>query len=228
MEVPQHSPNAYGYPHVASPVQSHSSHGVASPSLDSSAVLSPYNATSQAWVSPGSIQATSPSSAPPGTPASESSKCSTSLSSGVPELPSELGADEERVEKSELDAGRERVAGSRALMLLQQTVAARPQVRSDGLTARQAAIKRHEDKCKMQHASNARYKEENGILKPVAKLATPKAKEKMAQTTRKIKIPDAVEDFETITDLKCQLDIERQQEAEKRALHMLTVLDCMV
>jgi hypothetical protein len=135
------------------------------------------------------------------------------------ELPDQLG-----IEKSELEIGREKVAGAKALCLMHETFGrssdqptkARPQVRG-GLTARQAAAQRHEQESK----------QENNLLKPAPKLVVPTAREKLASSTRKSKKPTAVEDFETIADFKCQLDLDRQEWAEKKALALLSRMSGM-
>ena len=97
-----------------------------------------------------------------------------------------------------------------------------------GLTARQAAAKRGEEKNRIKHEMKARYKEEKHVLKPAPRLATPPRKEKLATSTRKAKIAhDPIDDFETIDDFKCGLDFERQKEAEKTALRLIYQLPCL-
>jgi hypothetical protein len=167
--------------------------------------------------SPASVQSRSSSSVPPHTPSSVSS----ASTGDYPSLPSELGKVE--VIKSDLDMERERLAENRALRLMGQVVGAKPQVRSaaGALTARQAAIKRAEMQKRIGTES-----EERGKIKPTPKLATPKPKERLATSTRKIKqSPESAAEFEeeTVDDMKCQLDREREQEAEKKALRLLCV-----
>jgi hypothetical protein len=105
----------------------------------------------------------------------------------------------------------------------------RTQVRA-GMTARQLrqdAAKRYEEKTKLKEASKAHCKEENQILKPAPKLVAPTSKEKLASSTRKKKKPTPAEDYETIADFKCQLDIDRERWAQKTALSLLyTVSGC--
>jgi hypothetical protein len=139
-----------------------------------------------------------------------------------PALPSELGKVE--IIKSGLDMERERWAENRALRLMDQAVGVKPQVRSDAgaLTARQAAAKRSEVQINIAIESKTRYKEEK------EKMKSTKTKEMLATSTRKIKqsLDDSNADFgETVDDLKCQLDHEREQWAERTALSLLRLTD---
>jgi hypothetical protein len=164
------------------------------------------------------------------------SSVSSSTNHNELELPSELG--KEHIEESELDQGREiakakdlrreKVANAKAKMLMQDSFGGytkkveepRTQVRG-GMTARQAAAKRYEEQNKLKEVSKARYKEEKQILKPAATLVAPTTKEKLASSTRKKKKATAEEDFETISDFKCQLDFDRERSAKKKALVLL-------
>jgi hypothetical protein len=179
--------------------------------------------------SPSSVQSRSSSSAMPHAPTSASS----ASMDDYPSLPSELGKVE--VIKSDVDMERESMAENRALRLMDRAVGAKPQVRSStagALTARQAATKRDEMQKKIETESKIRHKEEREKMKPTPKLAIAKPKERLATSTRKVKqSPEddsaAVFEEETVDDMKCQLDREREQEAEKKALRLLQLTDLL-
>lgn len=215
--------------------------GFAPPSQYSphSGSMSDNNSHGTPAISPGSWNARSPESQQD-SPSSAQSRSSSSTSSHTPSyvsststgdypsLPSELGKVE--VIKSDLDTERERLAEKLALRLMDQAVFAKPQVRSGAgaLTARQAAAKRSEMQINMAIESKIRYKEEKQKMMPAPKLATPKAKERLATSTRKVKHSpdDSAADFgETVDDMKCQLDREREQWAERTALGLLRLTD---
>eukprot|EP00540_Astrosyne_radiata_P018437 CAMPEP_0116864544 /NCGR_PEP_ID=MMETSP0418-20121206/24883_1 /TAXON_ID=1158023 /ORGANISM="Astrosyne radiata, Strain 13vi08-1A" /LENGTH=171 /DNA_ID=CAMNT_0004499781 /DNA_START=48 /DNA_END=563 /DNA_ORIENTATION=+ len=93
------------------------------------------------------------------------------------------------------------------------------------LTVRQAAEQRYQKRKKekaeaksMVHAIKLDMAPK-GIKK---KLVMAKSLEKKATTTRKIaKSPDDVKDPESISGMKCQLELDRQRDAEKKALKLV-------
>jgi hypothetical protein len=131
--------------------------------------------------------------------------------------------------KSALEHRREKIANAKALGLMKQNFGSctegpttpRPQVRSGSLTAKQAAAERDEESNKMKIESHVRYQEQKKLAKPAPTLVPRARKEKLATSTRKIKKPTAEEDFETVNDYKCQLDFEREEWAQKKALALL-------
>jgi hypothetical protein len=199
------------------------SHGTPAISPGSWNVPTPESRISGPYDSPLSAQSRSSSSAPPHTPSSVSS----ASTGDYPALPSELGKVEEM--KSFLDMERERLAESKALKLMSQTVGVTPQFRSGAgaLTARQAAARRGEMQNDIAIESKNRYKEEKEKMKPIPILATPRQKERLATSTRKVKqSPESEAEFgETVDDMKCELDREREQFAERKALRLLRLTD---
>jgi hypothetical protein len=170
--------------HYASPTVSPGNWNVVSPSNSSAA--SPYPASHYSYASPNnSIHDSSNGSIPPTTPSSLSS----SSTHDPLELPDQLG-----IEKSDIEKGREKVAGAKALCLMYETFGgssnqptkARPRVRG-GLTARQAAAHRYEQESKVKQESKARYKQEKNLLKPAPKQSWHRVLEKARnQPQRKI------------------------------------------
>jgi hypothetical protein len=217
---PVASPSS-GNNHYRSPAVSPGDWNVTSPNSSAS---SPQDGSHYSYDSPNSsVYGSSNGSVPSNTPSSVSS----SSTSGPLELPAELG--KTQVEKSALEHRREKVANAKALSLMKQNfgsrtegpTTSRPQVRSGSLTAKQAAAKRDEENNKMKIESHARYQEQKQLAKPAPTLVPRARKEILATSTRKIKKPTAEEDFETVDDYKCQLDFEREEWAQKKALALL-------
>jgi hypothetical protein len=220
------SPQNQGYygHNVTSPTNSDNNY-YGSPAISPGSwnASSPHDGTNYSYPSPdSSFQGSANGSTPPSSP---SSAPSSSTNHNELELPSELG--KEHIKKNELDQRREKWANTEALKLMQETVGRHTQTEEErrtqvrgGMTARQlrqAAAKRYEEKTKLKEASKA----ENQILKPAPKLVAPTSKEKLASSTRQKKKPTPEEDYESIADFKCQLDIERERWAEKTALRLL-------
>ena len=137
--------------------------------------------------------------------------------------------------KRSLDRLREREANIRALSLLDATVgagvnaearlASNPQPKP-ALNARQAAIKNYEEKQRIKAQMKAKLKadlEKNAKKTPHSYLAARyNSKESLAESSRKItKTAEDVRDPETVAGMKCQMDIEREERAKKRALQMM-------
>lgn len=217
-------PSQYSPP--SSSMSDNNSYGTPAISPGSWNAPTPESQITAPYDSPSSVQSRSSSSAPPLTPSSVSS----ASTADYPALPSELGK-VEVINKSGIDMERERIAENRALRLMNQAVFAKPQVRSGAgvLTARQAAAKRDEMQTNIAIESKIRYKEEKEEMKPTPMLATPTPKERLATSTRKVKkqSPDSATDFfgGTVDDMKCELDREREQWAERTALRLLRLTD---
>lgn len=129
--------------------------------------------------------------------------------------------------KSATDVYRERGANMRALALLSLQVGGvapndKPKP-ATALTARKAAILRYEQQQKERIALKAKFKADKeafGKREPV--LVAPSRRRKLAETTRKVKRPsDEDEGMDTITDMKCQLDLDREEQAKNRAIRLL-------
>lgn len=93
------------------------------------------------------------------------------------------------------------------------------------MTARQAADAYYEKRKKEKAALKAKMMEDpsdHGLSQPT--LTTRKAMETMAESNRKEKIkPSEEEDWDkdTVNDMKCQLDLDREEWAKSRALRLL-------
>lgn len=133
--------------------------------------------------------------------------------------------------KSQTALDIERGANMRALRLLDNAIAGeahRPKhpqpLRTGGKTARQAANEKYEKEKEERHRFQAMLKDVKKHEKESQpkKLVSEKKMEKMATTTRKIKVkPEDVRDPETVAGMKCELDIEREKHAEKIALKLV-------
>mmetsp|Transcript_15354 Transcript_15354/g.43253 ORF Transcript_15354/g.43253 Transcript_15354/m.43253 type:complete len:230 (-) Transcript_15354:296-985(-) len=158
-----------------------------------------------------------------------SSSSPRSVPSGLA-LPSDLGIKKKRststspsnVERKDLFLRREIVANKKALALMDQTVnpaaaaAMKMEADTESLnktrpSKKQAAANRQKSKLKYQAAKYSNEPRRVSI----------KAKEKLAETSRSVKIISAEDEFETIADFKCQMDLDREEDATKKALRML-------
>jgi hypothetical protein len=212
----------YGAPNPVSP--SNDSHGnyYASPSGVSASGDRCNNHYASPALSPGDWNTPSPNNPSPtqhtqysnGSPKNDASSPSSARSapfmySSAPQkldLPRQLGA-----EKSELDIGREKVAGARALCLMQETFDRRsPQKKTHSSGAARRPSSQTMD---MQKIAKKDY--------PRRRFLTA-SKEKLATSNRKKKTITHEEDFENISDFKCQLDVDRQKDAQNKALKMLS------
>jgi hypothetical protein len=135
--------------------------------------------------------------------------------------------DEEYIDslKSSTDVYRERGANLRALALLDVEVAGvepydKPKPGS-AMTARKAAILNYEQQQKEKSALKLKSEMET-FAKRAPVLVAPSRKNKLAETTRKVKKPSE-EDFgiDNIADMKSQLDLDREQQAMHKALRLL-------
>lgn len=189
-------------------------------------VPSPYGGSIQSYPSPDtSFQGSENGSTPPATPSSVSSSSSHATHNEL-DLPSELGR-KPRVEKNELHRGRERAVNNKALMLIEQNFGAenKPQPRTPlgpggpGMSAREAAIMRYKSQKKLEAVGLKAGQKFQTAPKLLAISA--KSREKLASSTRKKKKTTPEEDYETISDFKCQLDRDREKWAQKQALSLL-------
>jgi hypothetical protein len=208
----------YGAPNPVSPSNdSYNSH-YASPSGVSATDSHRNNHYASPVISPGYWNTPSPNNPSPtqyasGSPTNEAASPSSARSgpfvySSTPQklsLPRQLGA----VEKSELDMGREKVASARALCLLQETFhrGAKPTT-----AAEHKPVSQSTDKPRIGPKKE---------YQPQRRFWTA-SKEKLATSTWKKKSITAEEDFENISDFKCQLDFDRQKYAQSKALKMLS------
>lgn len=129
--------------------------------------------------------------------------------------------------KSSVDVYRERGANLRALALLNKQVGGvepddRPKPVS-ALTARKAAILKYELQQKEKNALKTKL---NSDMETYAKrapvLVAPSRRKKVAETTRKVKKPSEEEEgIDKIADMKCQLDLDREEQAMNKALRLL-------
>jgi hypothetical protein len=130
--------------------------------------------------------------------------------------------------KSDSDINRERCAKARALTLLNQVTAGgeAPSLGRDApLSIKQAAALRYEHACVEKAKRKVQQKADmEKYGKPVPVLVAPVPKEKLAITTRarKPKTAEDVRDPETIAGMKCQLDLDREQLAQQKALRLLS------
>jgi hypothetical protein len=129
------------------------------------------------------------------------------------------------IERKEIDMHRERGATMRALSLMDETsaghdkAAQRPKPVSS-LTARQAANINYEIRQKEKAEVRARYKEAKEMYGKRVPILVAKKPEKKAETTRKMK-PKTAADFETVAEMKCQAHLDREKEAQNKALKLL-------
>jgi hypothetical protein len=134
--------------------------------------------------------------------------------------------------KSSTDVYRERGANFRALALLNVEVAGngaeygpndginKPQPVS-ALTIRRAAVFKYEQQQKEKSALKLQGEMET-FAKRSPVLVAPSSRNKLAETTRKIKKPlEEEEGIDRIADMKCQLDLDREKEAMRKALRLL-------
>jgi hypothetical protein len=123
--------------------------------------------------------------------------------------------------KSETDVYRERGAKLQALALLNVEVGGvvpndKPKV--SAMTARRAAVLNYEQKQKEKIALKATVKAlDEAYPKRAPVLVAPSRKKKLAETTRKVK-PLEEDEF---ADFKCQMDLDREQQAKNKALRLL-------
>lgn len=123
----------------------------------------------------------------------------------------------------------ERGANMKALLLLDKTVAGVAPAPTTGVkTARQAISEQYEKR--KQEKRNAKnmvkaVKMYDKETRP-AKLVAEKKLEKMATTTRKIKIrPEDVRDPDTVAGMKSELEVENEKDAKEKALKMMDEQD---
>jgi hypothetical protein len=131
--------------------------------------------------------------------------------------------------KSSTDVYRERGASLRALALLNVDIAGvapndQPRPYS-GMTAGRAAALKYEQQQKQKIAYKAADTLKQASFKRAPILVAPSRRNKLAETTRKVKKPSAeVEaDFgiDSIADMKCQMDLDREEMAQRKALRLL-------
>jgi hypothetical protein len=124
--------------------------------------------------------------------------------------------------KRGVDLYRQRGANLRALSLLDKEVAGVTTVMGAvPTTARQAANAQYEQRKKEKAEIRARFEQDRSkFTKPKPVLCIVR-KEKLAETTRKIK-PKTAEDFETVAEMKCQYDIDREKIAQTKALRLMS------
>jgi hypothetical protein len=147
--------------------------------------------------------------------------------------PSRIAEETIKDYKSELQTVRERGSNLRALALLDSTVgkeisdvakATSVSKPSPSLTTRQAAQKRYEDRQRQKIEMKTRAAV--AILQPqsLTTLLPKQGKEELAESTRRprAKTADDVRDPETVAGMKCQVDIEREKIAKKKALQLLS------
>jgi vacuolar-type H+-ATPase subunit F/Vma7 len=127
----------------------------------------------------------------------------------------------------------ERRAIARALVLLDDTAgrevselarATSMPKPKPAITTRQAATKRYEERQLLKAQIHAKLKEDRATYgKPTPTLVVIPGKETMAESTRRprAKTAEDVRDPETVAGMKCQMDIEREKKAQKKALQLL-------
>lgn len=129
------------------------------------------------------------------------------------------GENDASIPKSATDIVRQRGANMRALALLEVEVTGQAPATAkptSALTARQAAIARHEEKKRLARVN--KEKEIFGNPEPVLIAPT----KKLAETTRKVKkMTDEERGMETVADFKCQMDLDLEQQAKMKALRLL-------
>ena len=182
--------------HYASPAISPGNWNVVSPN-------------SSVYSSQGSVNSNVSPANPAASPASSQSRASGSRSGSVPSgTPSSVSSRSTRsansarsplslptkLGKSSLDIRRENVAGAKALALMHENFGACSDVVKTSV--RTSSVQ--------SGARTIRVK-----------------REKMATSTRKKNLPTEEEDFETINDFKEYYDLERENEAEKRAVALI-------
>ena len=95
-------------------------------------------------------------------------------------------------------------------------------------TARQAASQRYNQKKKEKKEAKAFiYEMKNGNPAPgvTKKLTVEKGLEKMATSSRKVnRFFKATQDPETVAGMKCQLDLDKEKEATRKALNLLVLV----
>jgi hypothetical protein len=134
--------------------------------------------------------------------------------------------------KSSTDIYRERGASLRALTLLNFEIVGVGMPSSDkdkpkSMTARQAAAFNYEQQqnIKMARKANLQREMEAFPKQRAPVLVAPSRRTNLAETTRKVKKPSAEdsEDFgiDSIADMKCQLDLDREEHAKHKALRLL-------
>mmetsp|Transcript_11967 Transcript_11967/g.20285 ORF Transcript_11967/g.20285 Transcript_11967/m.20285 type:complete len:193 (-) Transcript_11967:421-999(-) len=132
------------------------------------------------------------------------------------------------IPKSSSDLQRENVANMKALQLLQSTTSSGGVHKSvhRPLNTRASAARRYEQQ-RRQEKENVdnmiREIKKNKKLPSITKtLTVPKPLEKMATTTRKIKKTNSDErDPETVAGMMYPIEIDRQKEAEQKALRLV-------
>lgn len=132
-----------------------------------------------------------------------------------------------------LDTG----AGMKALSLLNEAVLGDGQLRekpAGAISAREAAILRYKSLPKQERAAlkakwkgdkefNSSNSDHSPTTRAEPRIVPRKRMEVMATSTRAPKplTPEDVRDPETVAGMKCQLDIDREDEARKKALRLL-------
>jgi hypothetical protein len=91
------------------------------------------------------------------------------------------------------------------------------------ITARQAAMKNYEEIQRKKAELRAKLQEDKEKHKRQTLRNAHTRMENLAETTRKPrdKRPEDVRDPETVAGMKCQLDIDREMAAKKKALHLM-------
>jgi hypothetical protein len=152
--------------------------------------------------------------------------------------PSRIAEETIKDYKSEIQTVRERGSNLRALALLDSTVgkeisdvakATSVSKPSTSLTTRQAAQKRYEDRQRQKIEMKTRAAAALLQTQTLATLIPKQSKEELAESTRRprAKTADDFRDPETVAGMKCQVDIEREKIAKKKALQLLSY-GCMV
>jgi hypothetical protein len=122
--------------------------------------------------------------------------------------------------KGSMDVYRQRGAHMRALVLLDAQVAGIKQAAVAPLTTRQAANMQYEQRQKEKAEIRAKLQQEKELYAkrpPVLKVVR---LEKLAESSRKPK-PKTAQDFETVAEMKCQWDLDREKIAQSKALRLL-------
>jgi hypothetical protein len=135
-----------------------------------------------------------------------------------------------QVYKSENSQNHERGVTMKAMTLLDRNFGAdHKETEPQGATtARQAASQRYNQKKKEKKEAKAFiYEMKNGNPAPgvTKKLTVEKGLEKMATSSRKVnRFFKATQDPETVAGMKCQLDLDKEKEATRKALNLLVLV----
>ena len=135
-----------------------------------------------------------------------------------------------QVYKSENSQNHERGVTMKAMTLLNRNFGAdHKETEPQGATtARQAASQRYNQKKKEKKEAKAFiYEMKNGNPAPgvTKKLTVEKGLEKMATSSRKVnRFFKATQDPETVAGMKCQLDLDKEKEATRKALNLLVLV----